>query len=231
VNGQSTGLPISIYVVLDSPRFTDILLHKQIREEIMKQIALLTLVAIFSISPLLAQTTDEAPERTPVRSDAEELKSTSRLPSAARDAREAGAEEDEIQNVVKSVKEKKISADEGVNTMRIMEENSAAGVSNRGINDFVVEQKAKGVHGEELGQAVRNELQARHRVRVEEGEGKTERKEEREGKEAETEKEGTQKVRSEVKEGQSGDQSQEQKGMMKKQDEQQPASKGKGKGK
>lgn len=195
----------------------------------MKNIALLALAMIFSVSPMLAQTTDEAPEQTPVRSDAEELRSASRLPEAASDARKSGAEEDEIQNVVKSVQEKKLSTDEGMSTIRIMEQNSADGISNRGINDFVVEQKAKGVHGEELGQAVRTELQARHRVRVEEGKGKTERKEEREGKEAETEKEGTQKVK--AKEGQSEDQSQEQKGTMKKQNEQQPASKGKGKGK
>ena len=148
----------------------------------MKHVALLVLVAIFSISPLLAQTGDEAPERTAVRSDAEELKSASRLPDAANDARKAGAEEDEIQNVVKGVQEKKLSPEEGVNTMRIMEDNSANGISNKGISDYVAEQKSKGLHGEELGQAVRTELQARHRVRVEEGEGKTERKEEREGR-------------------------------------------------
>ena len=195
----------------------------------MKNIALLALAMIFLVSPMLGQTTDEAPEQTPVRADAEELKSTSRLPDAARDARKAGAEEDEIQNVVKGVQDKKLSPEEGANTIRIIEENSAAGKSNKGISDFVVEQKAKGIHGEELGQAVRTELQARHRMRVEEGEGKTERKEEREGKEAEPEREGTQKVK--AKEGQSEDQSQEQKGTMKKQDEQQPASKGKGKGK
>jgi hypothetical protein len=197
----------------------------------MKHVALLVLVAIFSISPLLAQTGDEAPERTAVRSDAEDLKSASRLPDAANDARKAGAEEDEIQNVVKGVQEKKLTPEEGVNTMRIMEDNSANGISNKGISDYVAEQKSKGLHGEELGQAVRTELQARHRVRVEEGEGKTERKEEREGQEAETEKEGTQKVKSEAKEGQSEDQSQEQKGTMKKQSEEQPSSKGKGKGK
>ncbi len=197
----------------------------------MKHAALLVLVAIFSISPVLAQTTDEAPEQTPASSDAEVLRSASRLPDAAKDAREAGAEEDEIQNVVKGIQEKKLSPEEGVNTIRIMEENSAEGASNRGISDFVVEQKAKGVHGEELGQAVRTELQARHRVRVEEGEGKTERREELEGKEADVEKEGTEKAKSETKEGMQGDQSQEQKGMMKKQDEEQPASKGKGKGK
>ena len=197
----------------------------------MKHVALLVLAVIFSISPLLAQTGDEAPERTAVRSDAEEIKSASRLPEAVNDAREAGAEEDEIQNVVKSVQEKKLTPEEGVSTIRIMEQNSADGVSNRGINDFVVEQKAKGVQGEELGKAVRTELQARHRVRVEEGEGKTERKEEREGQEAETEKEGTQKVKSKAKETESEDQSQEQKEMMKKQDAEQPSTKGKGKGK
>jgi hypothetical protein len=202
--------------------------QKIFEEELMKHVVLLVLIVIFSISPLFAQTTDEAPERT---SDAEELRSASRLPDAAKDARKAGAEEDEIQNVVKGVQEKKLSPEEGVNTIRIMEENSAEGASNRGISDFVVEQKAKGIHGEELGQTVRTELQTRQRVRVEEGEGKTERIEKREGKEAEAEKEGTQKVKSEAKEVQSGDQSQEQKGSMKKQDEEQPASKGKGKGK
>ena len=197
----------------------------------MKNIALLALAMIFLVSPMLGQTTDEAPEQTPVRADAEELKSTSRLPDAARDARKAGAEEDEIQNVVKGVQDKKLSPEEGANTIRIIEENSAAGKSNKGISDFVVEQKAKGIHGEELGQAVRTELQARHRMRVEEGEGKTERKEEREGKAVETESEKTQKVKSQTKEGEGGDQSQEQKGTMKKQTEQQPTSKGKGKGK
>ncbi|UCG29797.1 MAG: hypothetical protein JSV53_09900 [candidate division WOR-3 bacterium] len=195
----------------------------------MKHASLLIIIAIFTISPLLAQTTDEAPERTPAPSDAEELKSVSRLPEAAKEAREAGTEEDEIQNVVKGVQEKKLSPEEGANTIRIMEENSAEGASNRGISDFVVEQKAKGVHGEDLGQAVRTELQARHRVRVEEGEGKTERKEEREGQEAEVERESAEKTKSETKAPDEGDQ--KQKDMKKKPDEEQPASKGKGKGK
>lgn len=139
----------------------------------MKYAVLLVIIAFFSISPLLAQTTGEVAEQTSAVSDVEELRNASRLPEAAKEAREAGAEEDEIQNVVRGVREEKLTPEEGANTMRIMEENSAGGVSNKGISDFVMEQKAQGVHGKELGQAIKTELQARHQVRIEEGKGKT----------------------------------------------------------
>jgi len=189
----------------------------------MKQVALFVIIAVFSISPLLAQTADQSPERTPAASDVEELRSASRLPEAAKEAREAGTEEDEIQNVVKGVQEKKLSTEEGVNTIRIMEENSADGASNKGISDFVAEQKAKGVHGEELGQTVRTELQSRHRVRVEEGKGTGERKEERTGQEAEVQRESGEKAKSEAKAADPG-QTQGQKGKKKKPIEERPES-------
>ncbi|MBE0433351.1 hypothetical protein IBX73_07790 [candidate division WOR-3 bacterium] len=151
----------------------------------MKQTALLAIVAILSTAPLLAQTAEQRAEAT-ATSDVAELRSASRLPEAVKEARAAGTEEEEIANVVKDIQEKRLSSGEGVNTIRIMEENTTDGVSNKGISDFVAEQKAKGVQGEELGKAVKAELQARHRVRVEEGRGATERKEERTGTEEET---------------------------------------------
>jgi hypothetical protein len=197
----------------------------------MKRAMLLMVIGLFSISLLIAQTSDQSPEKTPAVSRADELRSISELPEAAKEAREAGTEEDEIQNVVESVKEKKLSSQEGANTIRIMHENTVNGASNEGISDYVVEQKAKGVHGEELGQAVRTELQARQRIRVEEQQGKTERKEKRTGKEAEVQKETTEKAKSETKATGSGDQSQEQKEMKKQPHKEQPAPKGKGTGK
>lgn len=162
----------------------------------MKHAVLLAIVAVFAAAPLLAQTAEQAPEATAeaaeqaaqptATSDVEELRSVSRMPEVVKDAREAGTEENEIKNIVKGVQEKKLSTEEGMNTMKMMKENSEAGRSNKGISDFVHEQKAKGVRGEELGKAVKAELQARHRVRVEEGKGATERKEERTGKDEET---------------------------------------------
>ncbi len=158
---------------------------------------LMAIALLLSAAPLVAQTAEQATEQTADKaveetkqpaatSDADELRSAARLPEAAKEAREAGTEEDEIADVVKGVQEKKLSTDEGVNTIRIMKENSDAGESNEGISDFVHEQKAKGVQGEDLGKAVQAELQARHRVRVEEGKGATERKEKRTGTGEET---------------------------------------------
>ncbi|UCF70173.1 MAG: hypothetical protein JSW49_08215 [candidate division WOR-3 bacterium] len=195
----------------------------------MKRAILLAIIGLFAASSVFAQTADRTPERTADVSEVEELRNVSRLPEAARDARSTGTEEEEIQNVVKSVQEKKLTPQEGANTIKIMKENTADGVSNKGISGYVVEQKAKGVQGEELGQAVKTELQARHRVRVEEQKGEAERKEEHTGKEAEVHKESEQKAKSEAKAADGGDQSQ--KGEMKKPHEEQPAPKGKGKGK
>lgn len=162
----------------------------------MKHAVLLAIVAVFAAAPLLAQTAEQAPEATaeaaeqaaqPTASnDVEELRSVARLPEAVKEARDAGSEEEEITNVVKGMQEKRLSSDEGVNTIQIMRQNTDQGVSNKGISEFVAEQKAKGVRGEELGKAVKAELQARHRVRVEEGKGATERKEERTGEAEET---------------------------------------------
>jgi hypothetical protein len=196
----------------------------------MKRVMLLTIIGLFAASSMVAQTADQSPERTPAVSDVEELRSASRLPEAAKEAREAGTEEEEIQNVVKSVQEEKLSPQEGANTIKIMKENTTEGASNKGISGYVVEQKAKGVHGKELGQAVRTELQARHRIRVEEQKGEAERKEERTGKEAEVQKESAGKTKSEAKPTTSDDQSKQQE-TKKKPSEEQPAPKGKGKGK
>lgn len=194
----------------------------------MKREILLAIIGLFAASPVVAQTADRTPERTADVSDVEELKNVSRLPEAARDARSTGTEEEEIQNVVKSVQEEKLTPQEGANTIKIMKENTADGVSNKGISGYVVEQKAKGVHGEELGQAVKTELQARHRIRVEEQEGKAERKEEHTGKEADVQKESGQKAKSEAKAADGGDK--REKGEGEQPHEEEPAPKKKGKG-
>ena len=196
----------------------------------MKKVMLLAIIGLFAVSPLIAQTAEQAPEKT-VASDAEELRNVSALPEAAKDARSAGTEEEEIQSVVKGVQEKELSPQEGASTIRIMEENTANGASNSGISDYVMEQKANGVHGEELGQAVRTELQARHRIRVEEQKGKAERKEERTGKDTEVRKESTPKAESKTKATTGKDDSQQQKEIKKQPTEEQPTQKGKGKGK
>ncbi len=194
----------------------------------MKIAILLAIIGLFAASPVVAQTADRTPERTTDASEVEELKNVSRLPEAARDARSTGTEEEEIQNVVKSVREKKLTPQEGANTIKIMKENTADGVSNKGISGYVVEQKANGVQGEELGQAVRTELQARHRIRVEEQEGKAERKEEHTGREADVEKESGQKAKSEAKAADGGDQGMKGEGKQPHEEESAPKKKGKG---
>ena len=148
----------------------------------MKKLIYPVAILLFLIIPLHAQT-EEMEAKTPVRSadkvNIEELHKISELPEAIKDARDAGTEEEEIQRIVKGVEEKKLTADEGVGTIRILRENTDQGRSNHGISDFVLQQKASGITGKELGQSVKLELQQRHRIKKEEKkkEQKTEKKE------------------------------------------------------
>jgi hypothetical protein len=108
-----------------------------------------------------------------------ELKRVSKLPEVVKDARDANTEEDEIQKVVRGVKDDKLTTEEGIVAVKTMEENTRAGKSNNGISEFVFQQKQKGLKGRELGQAIKNELQRRHRIRKT---GKEEKKEIKEDK-------------------------------------------------
>lgn len=156
----------------------------------MKMWSFFLIIAFLVALPLLAQTVDtdaKTAERSEPEMNVEELKQVSRLPEVVKDARDAGAEEEEIQSIVKGVKDKKLSADEGANTIKTMEENTRAGKSNKGISEFVFQQKANGVKGKELGQAIKKELQERHQIK----------KQERKDKEANEEEQKKQKTKKE----------------------------------
>ncbi len=158
----------------------------------MKMWSFFLIIAFLVALPLLAQTVDtdaKTAERSEPEINIEELKQVSRLPEVVKDARDAGAEEEEIQSIVKGVKDKKLSADEGANTIKTMEENTRAGKSNKGISEFVFQQKANGVKGKELGQAIKKELQERHQIKKQEPKDKEETKGKEEQKRQETDKE------------------------------------------
>lgn len=137
----------------------------------MKKFLCISALLYLMIIPLRAQT-EEMKTKTPVRSEDEvnidELHKISGLPEAIKDARDAGTEEEEIQKIIKGVENKKLTVDEGVGTIKILQENTDQGRSNQGISDFVLQQKANGITGKELGQSVKLELQQRHRIKKEE---------------------------------------------------------------
>lgn len=91
-----------------------------------------------------------------------DVKAISDLPDVVKAARDVGAEEDEIQELVKGVKDDKLTAQEGISTVKTIEENAKAGKSNNGISEFVFQQKEQGLKGKELGKAIKAELQRRH---------------------------------------------------------------------
>lgn len=162
----------------------------------MKMWSFFLIIAFLVALPLLAQTVDtdaKITERSEPGMNVEELKQVSRLPEVVKDARDAGAEEEEIQSIVKGVKDKKLSADEGANTIKTMEENTRTGKSNKGISEFVLQQKANGVKGKELGQAIKKELQERHQIKKQERKDKEENEEEQKKQKIKKEKQ-TQKI-------------------------------------
>ena len=162
----------------------------------MKMWSFFLIIAFFVALPLPAQTADtdaKIVERSKSEMNVEELKQVSRLPEVIKDARNAGAEEKEIQSIIKGVKDKKLSADEGANTITTMEENTRTGKSNKGISEFVFQQKANGVKGKELGQAIKKELQERHQIKKQEPKDKQENEEEQKKQKIKKEKQ-TQKM-------------------------------------
>jgi len=164
----------------------------------MKMWSFFLIIAFLVALPLLAQTVDtdaKTAERSEPEMNVEELKQVSRLPEVVKDARDAGAEEEEIQSIVKGVKDKKLSADEGANTIKTMEENTRAGKSNKGISEFVFQQKANGVKGKELGQAIKKELQERHQIKKQERKDKETNEEEQKKQKTKKEKQ-TQEIES-----------------------------------
>lgn len=164
----------------------------------MKMWSFFLIIAFLVALPLLAQTVDtdaKTAERSEPEMNVEELKQVSRLPEVVKDARDAGAEEEEIQSIVKGVKDKKLSADEGANTIKTMEENTRAGKSNKGISEFVFQQKANGVKGKEFGQAIKKELQERHQIKKQEPKDKEANEEEQKKQKTKKEKQ-TQEIES-----------------------------------
>lgn len=164
----------------------------------MKMWSFFLIIAFLVALPLLAQTVDtdaKIAERSKLEMNVEELKQVSRLPEVVKDARDAGAEEEEIQSIVKGVKDKKLSADEGANTIKTMEENTRAGKSNKGISEFVFQQKANGVKGKQLGQAIKKELQERHQIKKQEPKDKETNEEEQKKQKTKKEKQ-TQEIES-----------------------------------
>lgn len=162
----------------------------------MKMWSFFLIITFLVALPLPAQTVDtdaKIVERSKSEMNVEELKQVSRLPEVVKDARDAGAEEEEIQSIIKGVKDKKLSADEGANTITTMEENTRTGKSNKGISEFVFQQKANGVKGKELGQAIKKQLQERHQIKKQEPKDKQENEEEQKKQKIKKEKQ-TQKM-------------------------------------
>ena len=199
----------------------------------MKMWSFFLIIAFLVALPLLAQTVDtdaKIAERSEPGMNVEELKQVSRLPEVVKDARDAGAEEEEIQSIVKGVKDKKLSADEGTNTIKTMEENTRTGKSNKGISEFVFQQKANGVKGKELGQAIKKELQERHQIKKQERTNKEENEEEQKKQKIKKEQQ-TQKIRSQDEDYRTNAEPQKQEPIKKKVDEDKSESKTKKKDK
>lgn len=199
----------------------------------MKMWSFFLIIAFLVALPLLAQTVDtdaKIAERSEPGMNVEELKQVSRLPEVVKDARDAGAEEEEIQSIVKGVKDKKLSADEGANTIKTMEENTRTGKSNKGISEFVFQQKANGVKGKELGQAIKKELQERHQIKKQERTNKEENEEEQKKQKIKKEQQ-TQKIRSQDEDYRTNAEPQKQEPIKKKVDEDKSESKTKKKDK
>lgn len=187
----------------------------------MKMWSFFLIIAFLVALPLLAQTVDtdaKIAKRSEPGMNVEELKQVSRLPEVVKDARDAGAEEEEIQSIVKGVKDKKLSADEGANTIKTMEENTRTGKSNKGISEFVFQQKANGVKGKELGQAIKKELQERHQIKKQERKNKEENEEEQKKQKIKKEQQ-TQKIRSQDEDYRTNAEPQKQEPIKKKVDE------------
>ncbi|MGB3341455.1 MAG: hypothetical protein WBB37_08240 [bacterium] len=158
----------------------------------MKKLSFFILIMLLFAAPLLAQTDDQnqkITDRSESNEDIEELRKVSELPDAVKKARDAGVEEEEIRKIVKGTEERKLTVDEGVSTIRTLEENTNQGKSNNGISDFVFQQKAKGVEGKELGQSIKLELQQRHKIKAEEQKTTEQQKTEQKGTEQKTDKE------------------------------------------
>jgi len=199
----------------------------------MKMWSFFLIIAFLVALPFLAQTVDtdaKIAERSEPGMNVEELKQVSRLPEVVKDARDAGAEEEEIQSIVKGVKDKKLSADEGANTIKTMEENTRTGKSNKGISEFVFQQKANGVKGKELGQAIKKELQERHQIKKQERTNKEENEEEQKKQKIKKEQQ-TQKIRSQDEDYRTNAEPQKQEPIKKKVDEDKSESKTKKKDK
>lgn len=199
----------------------------------MKMWSFFLIIAFLVALPLLAQTVDtdaKIAKRSEPGMNVEELKQVSRLPEVVKDARDAGAEEEEIQSIVKGVKDKKLSADEGANTIKTMEENTRTGKSNKGISEFVFQQKANGVKGKELGQAIKKELQERHQIKKQERKNKEENEEEQKKQKIKKEQQ-TQKIRSQDEDYRTNAEPQKQEPIKKKVDEDKSESKTKKKDK
>jgi len=199
----------------------------------MKMWSFFLIIAFLVALPILAQTVDtdaKIAKRSEPGMNVEELKQVSRLPEVVKDARDAGAEEEEIQSIVKGVKDKKLSADEGANTIKTMEENTRTGKSNKGISEFVFQQKANGVKGKELGQAIKKELQERHQIKKQERKNKEENEEEQKKQKIKKEQQ-TQKIRSQDEDYRTNAEPQKQESIKKKVDEDKSESKTKKKDK
>ncbi len=199
----------------------------------MKMWSFFLIIAFLVALPLLAQTVDtdaKIAKKSEPGMNVEELKQVSRLPEVVKDARDAGAEEEEIQSIVKGVKDKKLSADEGANTIKTMEENTRTGKSNKGISEFVFQQKANGVKGKELGQAIKKELQERHQIKKQERKNKEENEEEQKKQKIKKEQQ-TQKIRSQDEDYRTNAEPQKQEPIKKKVDEDKSESKTKKKDK
>jgi hypothetical protein len=99
----------------------------------------------------------------------ERMRRASRLPRTAEDAREAGVEEEQVRDVIRVARERRIPADRTQEILEIETEEVRLGSDPRNFGAVVQELKAGGLRGRELAEAIHEEQIARGMKKPEHG--------------------------------------------------------------
>jgi hypothetical protein len=91
----------------------------------------------------------------------ERMRRASHLPRTAEDAREAGVEEEQVRDVIRVARERRIPADRTQEILEIETEQVRRGSDPRNFGAVVQELKAGGLRGRELAEAIHQEQIAR----------------------------------------------------------------------
>jgi hypothetical protein len=91
----------------------------------------------------------------------ERMRRAAGLPRAAEDAREAGVEEEQVREVIRVARERRIPADETREILEVETEEVRQGGDPRNFGAVVQELKASGLRGRELAEAIHAEQIAR----------------------------------------------------------------------